>query len=344
MPDPEKGEPQECFADVFISVVDSDSRQAVATRVMDQQSHRVVVSGRGPVGLHGKGLWAGGYSAVLDSVQAALVDYPNAVRQVICPDCLSGGDPRVAGTWASDYVLEMAQSGFPVVHCSACGHKVDSYLLCGMYGPSAMPRADAPSIYQVSTTTSGMMRSVVQVGLWDDQTSKLHAAGSGFVIDKEHGLIVTAARVLYVWMRTANCGAQNLGIQGVKVIVGVIPHESGERQEAVFQYIAKVVAYSDIRKVDACVLQIVSRLSGDSIARPKLEEELPPTLDLAPGYHLEENVHILGFDQGSEYLQEKGNKVDFAQPYICKEFRVPEKQRQKATEYLPRRELGAFPL
>jgi hypothetical protein len=46
---------------------------------------RLIVCGKGQVGHHGRKLWQGGFSLVLDSLRASLADATGCRREVVCP-------------------------------------------------------------------------------------------------------------------------------------------------------------------------------------------------------------------------------------------------------------------
>jgi Trypsin-like peptidase domain len=117
----------------------------------------------------------------------------------------------------------------------------------------------------------------------------------------------------------------------------VIPEGGGSH--AVFRYFADLVA-ADARNVDACVLQIRSRLPQDistiegmitSQAKPycipvsELPREELKSLKLTKNFELEESIRVTGFNQGGEGILERGKHIstsaDFISGYICKHFK-----------------------
>jgi hypothetical protein len=341
--DSDTGELRESFVELFVAVVDQSSDNSVASREMRASMQRVVVSGKGQVGHHGRKLWRGGYKKILDSVRNSLSVYSNVDAQVICPACLAQLDPRAACTWGWESVLAAAESGSSTVRCMR-GHRVDSNLLCGRSThPKPTPSViDGQSQIRLSKPVCEMLPSVVLVGLWDSQNKVIRNVGSGFIADKKLGLVVTAGHVLFKMDAGPNFGVPYYGIAGAKAVIGVIPDDDDEDSDshiAVFRYFADIVAH-DIRNVDACVLSISSRMEHDvndeglgcayQVAKRLTTSSIPneelQALKLTSKFELDETVRILGFNQGGEGILEQGRHVnrfvDFARGYICKRFRL----------------------
>lgn len=169
------------------------------------------------------------------------------------------------------------------------------------------------------------------VGLWDGKSRSIKNVGSGFIVDKKLGLIVTAGHVLFNVEEGRNFGTAYCGLKHGRAIIGVIP-EGAQGNTAVFRYFAEIVA-EDIHNMDACVLRVTTRLERDvydnelvgeqpEIVIADIQNEPLPSLKMTRRYELEEWVRILGFNQGGEGLLEKGKHVnrsaDFARGYIVK--------------------------
>jgi S1-C subfamily serine protease len=336
--EPESGEIRESFAEIFVSLVDPQSVHCVSSNSIGSGMTRLVISGKGQAGHNGRKLWKGGYAVALDSIKASLADLKNVDRQVVCPDCLAHSHPTMASTWGWDDVRALAQSGDSGVRCMR-GHLVDTDLLCGTCKSSTqasmkMPASD-PS--RVSKPVSALLDSVVVVGLWDERTQKLRNVGSGFIVDKKYGLIVTAAHILFDMAEGNKFGMPYHGHKRAKAVIGVIPDGS---HTAKFRYFAEIVSH-DVNNIDACVLRITSKMEQDvegencsSIGEIPLlnsteaikAEKLQP-LKMTRNFELEESVRIVGYNQGGENILEQGKHVnrvvDFAKGYICKNFRAP---------------------
>jgi hypothetical protein len=195
-----------------------------------------------------------------------------------------------------------------------------------------------------------LLRGAVVVGLWDGKTRKVVRAGSGFIADKKRGLIVTASHTLMnIWGdKNTPFGENYYGLRQGKVVIGIIPRKRGEESgtnEAVFRYFAKIVSKDPnidqgVCHLDACILRITTRMEndvsgngqgcGDQIERLLLNNQ--PALKLEKLHHLkitdkcelDEQVRIVGYNQGGEGLLGPGvslnRYVDFARGYVCKKF------------------------
>jgi hypothetical protein len=197
-----------------------------------------------------------------------------------------------------------------------------------------------------------LLRAVVVVGLWDGKSNKVVRVGSGFIVDKKRGLIVTASHTLMnIWGdKKYPFGENYYGLRQGKVVIGIIPRnkESDEIDgtRAVFRYFAQIVAKDPSIEakgechIDACVLRITTRMetdvegdgegcgeqpeklllnNPDAMKREKLQH-----LKVTEKCELDEQVRILGYNQGGEGLLGPGESlnryVDFARGYVCKKF------------------------
>ena len=329
---PEGQELRESFVEIFIAITDQSSPHCVASDAMRSNMQRLTVSGKGQVGHHGRKLWKGGYGIVLDSIKASVAHCTNVDRQVVCPECLAHAHPSTASTWSWDSVRAAATGGSPVVRCMR-GHRVDSNLIGGTR--PALPKAEGGSHTNLlpKKKVPDLLPSVVVVGLWDPTTKSIRNVGSGFVVDKKHGLIITAGHILFDMGEGANFGTPYFGLKEAKAVIGVIPEKGNA---AVFRYFADVVA-DDIHNVDACVLKITTKMEKDvdddalvgeqseNVVKDIQKEQLS-ALKMIKHFELEETVRILGFNQGGEGLLKPGEHVnrsaDFAKGYICKQFKL----------------------
>jgi len=336
-PDAESGELRESFVEIFVSIQDGESSHCVASDAMRSSMQRLVVSGKGQVGFHGTKLWKGGYGVVLDSIKSSLADYANVDRQVVCPECLAHSSPRSASTWGWDSVRAAVSNGISDIRCIR-GHRVDANLICG----TCTDHCERPSplreqTVRVDKPVGELLGSVVVVGLWDADTREIRNVGSGFFVDKKHGLIATAGHILFNMDRGKHFGTPYHGLRNSKVVVGVIP-DGQNNSDAVFRYFAEIIA-DDIHSVDACILRLTTRLEKDvreaiecidqsevPLTMTALESEQLSPLKMTNRFELEESVRILGFNQGGEGVLTKGEHVnmsaDLAKGYICKKFKA----------------------
>ena len=330
--DEEHNELRESPCEVYVAVVDDQSKHCVDIKGMRNGMKRLIVCGKGQVGRHGHKLWKGGYGLVLDSIKASLADSNGFDRHVVCPECLAHLHPSCASAWSWEYVKSSAYSGDSAIRC-AKGHSVDTNLLCGHGICPSMVKPPPPSLSpRVSKKVKCLLNSVVLVGLWDSQEKRIKNVGSGFVADQSLGLVVTARHILFD-LDGPKSGIPYFGLKHGKAIIGVIPDGS---ETAVFRYFAEIVS-ENVQNVDACVLRITARMEQDMIGDGEgcaSQSELPvsclaelPELFMTSKFELEESVRIVGFNQGGEDVLEKGKhvnlSVDFAKGYICKIFKVP---------------------
>jgi len=77
---PKDNELKESIIEIFVAVTDQVSPHSVASDTMRSNMQRLVVSGKGEVGLHGQKLWKGGYNVVLDSIKASVPNLTNVER------------------------------------------------------------------------------------------------------------------------------------------------------------------------------------------------------------------------------------------------------------------------
>jgi len=333
---PEGNELRESTVEIFVAITDQFSPLCVSSDAMGARMQRLIVSGKGHVGHHGRKLWKGGYGIVMDSIKASVAHCTNVDRQVVCPECLAQVHPSGASTWSWDSVRAAAGT---VVRCMK-GHRVDSNLISGI------PKMPTPKLEVTNHHTTEMPKktvkdllpSVVVVGLWDCESKVIRNVGSGFFVERKLGLVITAGHILFQMEAGPNFGIPYFGLANAKAVIGII-REGEDSSNACFRYFAEIVA-EDIHNVDACVLRITSRMEEDVDnetllgQQPEINmdnsiaDENLPALKLTRRYELEETIRILGYNQGGEGRLEQGKHVnrsaDFAKGYICKQFKMLE--------------------
>jgi hypothetical protein len=328
-----QNELRESFVEIFVALVDEQSEYCVSTHNMSNAAKRLIVCGKGQLGHHGRKLWQGGFALVVNSLRASMNDATGGHREVVCPECLAHLHPRIASTWSWDTVQAANEIGNAGLRCTR-GHLVDTFLLCGVCSPSLKPhpRDSFLSYLRHRKPVSKLLPSVVVVAVWNDIENTIHSVGSGFIVDKKLGLIVTAGHVVFEMTPSRNFGTPYFGLASAKTVIGVIPEDGGNK--AVFRYFAEIISH-DIEHIDACVLRITTKLEqdvdGENCAgipeipmKNSIRNENLPSLKLSRTFELEESIRILGFNQGGEGILEKGKHVnrsaDFAKGYICKRF------------------------
>ena len=222
------------------------------------------------------------------------------------------------------------------------GHGTDIRLLTALQGPFSQTviKENSTSLsYLYDSRNTGTLsisetlKSVVLVGVWDDTLQRISHAGSGFVVDKKRGFIVSAAHTVldrHRWREQ----------KGGKIVIGVIP--SNSENVCCFRYFARIISKDPsitskgFCTVDACVLQITTRMENDVFDSGKAIGEQPEKLlmnspesmkreklaclSVTDKIELDETIRILGFNQGGEGLLEPGAEVyrsaDFARGYV----------------------------
>lgn len=81
-PDNETNQVKESSVEIFVTIANQNATYAVASDAMRANMQRIIVSGKGPVGHHGRKLYKGGYQAVIDSVQRVVGNFNNVNAQV----------------------------------------------------------------------------------------------------------------------------------------------------------------------------------------------------------------------------------------------------------------------
>lgn len=359
-PDPASGSLVEIGVEIFVAIVDQSSDYCVATdQLFTANKQRVIVSGRGPVGNCGERIWNGGYDLVVRSVSDSLADIDDdkKVAQVVCPDCLAQCEARHMRTWNLDY-LESLPDETTSERCDH-GHRIDLNLLCGIgtrrttTGTEMLHHTPSMDVYDI-------FPSVVVVAMWDAATCQVRNVGSGFVADKNLGLIVTAAHCLISMESGDMFGVPFPGCQDGRALIGVIP-KRGECN-AVFRYFGDIVA-QDIHNCDACVVRITGRLENDvadegagvafevvqHIAPMNIVNEDLRPLQITTESRLDRSVRMVGFNQGGEGRFVQGKHVnrtaDVMRGYIAKRFTVSrpvsnnDLEQGEDTGFVPRQEL-----
>lgn len=271
-------------------------------------------------------------------------------RQAICPQCLAKKACSEASCWDHSYLRAAHASGDLIVRCSY-GHVCDIRLLCGLADRSHDVQPDSQVVGEVDTPVTNLFDAVVIVGLWDEKCERIVRAGSGVIVDRKRGLIVTAGHTLMdknTWRE----------VDG-KIVIGVCIDEP----TAVFRYFARVlgtgVDNDGVCTIDACVLQITTRMETDSLDGGKdigftpetllfnnpdaMKRENLPQLKLSQRFELDEVVRILGFNQGGEGLIEPGERLnrnaDFARGYVVMRFTREESLPSFNRTFLPYEEI-----
>ena len=319
---------QTSVVDIYAHMVDSTADLCVGATFLGGAQQSLILSAKGEEGNDAEVIWKGGYAFITEAAKQAVDDFENVKnfeRHFFCPSCLAQQqqqklrDTRAWGEW----VLQRALlEGEAELNCDN-RHTEKIQLLIGRTTLSESTGQLIPSAVPPDVRADELMPGVVMVGLFDEKrpSEKIRKVGSGFVVDSERGLIVTAAHTLMKLWGQEDFGRDNDGIEGAKAIIGVIPsgmNSDGSCPSAIFRYFAKILT-KDINlengecHVDACVLQITSRFENDvdgngdlcaeeiSVCLSRdpslLKEQNLTQLEVTEESHLGEAVRILGFDQ-----------------------------------------------
>lgn len=351
-------ENKESIVEVFCGLVDKDSHLCVGSDSMLSGMRRLVTSGKGQEGDGGRKIWKGGYLIVLKAVQKVMDEYGGLEyeKQGFCPDCLAKKAVAEASYWDFAYIRGVIKNGEGFIRCHH-GHRIDTRLIAGpLDSMAAKPHPGiGPGSQEPIVPINDLLRAVVVVGLWDghSKSRKVIRVGSGFIADKKRGLIVTASHTLMnIWGdKSSPFGENYYGLRNGKVVIGIIPRTKGEETgtEAVFRYFAKIVAKDPliekgICQLDACILKITTRMENDVLGNGEgcgdeperlllndpiaLKQEKLHQLKITDKCELDEQVRIIGYNQGGEGLLGPGvslNRfIDFARGYVCKKFAAGE--------------------
>jgi len=176
------------------------------------------------------------------------------------------------------------------------------------------------------------------VGLWDEEKEVITMVGSGFIVDNKRGLIITAAHTLMEIDKKNNFGKEYYGNLYGKVVIGLIPENGGNATEAVFRYFARIIMKDEnidrknICQVDACVLQITTKMESDvdgdrcgepaewAIMHGQMKNENLKKLKLAEEIvYPNTSVVIIGFNQEWEGFNSSGKvnrHIDLVKGYV----------------------------
>jgi len=207
-------------------------------------------------------------------------------------------------------------------------------------------------ITNADVPVANFIQGVVLVGLWDgsNKVRRITHVGSGFIVDKKRGLIVTAAHTLINTGNTpdkSEFGENVFGKKAGRIVIGVIPRSKNQDEVtdtgAVFRYFARILVKDETMllrhycKVDVCVLQIMSKMEKDDLhgvdldKQPEIvlrhnedlmkKEKLMSLKVCKHPCELEENIKILGYEQGGDGIMPPGARINrfcaFGKGYIC---------------------------
>eukprot|EP00986_Skeletonema_menzelii_P005328 scaffold1919_cov158-Skeletonema_menzelii.AAC.3 len=355
------GEFEESIIEIFATLVDERSQLCVATDTMGAGMRRLIFSAKGPAGDFASRIYTGGYARVIKRAVKHVTNEYSGVefeRQAVCPQCLAKKPCSLASVWDHSFMEAAHKRGEQIVRCRY-GHVSDIRLICGSNARNRdIQSADTQTGGEADAPVANLLKAVVIVGLYDERALRIVRAGSGVIVDRKRGLIVTAGHTLMdkkTWRE----------IYG-KIVIGVIPQTNSSEPTAVFRYFARIIARdpsldeNGVCRVDACVLQITTRMESDVIDNDRDIGEKPEILlmnnpdamkrenlhqlKVAQRFELDEAVRILGFNQGGEGLIGPGEgmnrRADFARGYVVMRFSREEAQESSLDRnFLPNEEI-----
>jgi Ras of Complex, Roc, domain of DAPkinase/Trypsin-like peptidase domain len=366
------GSMKESVVEIFTHLAGKDSHLCVGSDYMGVGMRRLITCGRGQVGDGGRKIWKGGYLLVCKCIHRVMLEYEGLEfeKEGFCPECLAKKAVSEASSWEASAIRNAVANSEEMLRCQH-GHRVDIRLIAGPSNVSVRTQAQLTATgagtENSSVPVQNLLNAVVVVGLWDGKTRKVVRVGSGFIVDKKRGLIVTAAHTLMNIRgeKQYPFGENYYGLRSGKVVIGVIPkdQESDGRDMAIFRYFAQIVSKDpsfDLGEchLDACVLRITTRMENDvggdgdgcgdqpeilllnDQKAMKIQQLL--TLKLTEKCELEEQVRIVGYNQGGEGLLGPGvhlnRYVDFAKGYVCMKFVHEQSPSARRTEFFKPRE------
>jgi len=311
---------------LFIRLTDQSSPFCVASNSMSPGTKRLTVSGQGSSLLKGKFIWEEGFGFILNIIQQVMKGY-NALKceeQIICPKCLKHHPIAEAHAWSRAAVYDKVTNPESRLLCQKA-HAVNVSSLTGIKCIQEKKKNPVNEISKNMVRFEDVLGGIVLIGVYDESNQhnkRLLYAGSGFIVDKKRGLIVTAAHTLFETER-GRIGER----KGDKIFIGVVPKNHGGNgyQPAVFRYVANIVAQDSsmeglgICQVDACVLKIVAKNKWDVVdshgisnvyqekmTSKDIKKENLVELKVRENCEIEEHVRVLGFSQSGQNIVEEG--------------------------------------
>jgi len=340
--------------ELFVHLAEKEDELCVASGKMTIGTRRLIICGKG----HAVDIWNGGYGIVRRAVDDVFREYRGLdfEEQGICPVCLRTKSIGEAGIFDWSLITSFTQQGHDTIRCSE-GDCIDRRDICLMTNQE-MPKSAYiyPDNYS-EPYVKDYLPKVVLIGLWDEDKKNLDGDktspgithyGTGFIVDKKKGLIMTAAHILIeIQCKTDSCkdyGKDYFGKKRGKVVIGILPDDGNDGTQVVFRYFAKIIAKDrkiegreKCCQIDACVLQITSRMerdvdgNGDRCGEQAehvimdshgmKNEDLKEIKILNGNCEINQPVHFIGFNQGGEGLRAAGEVInrnfDFSKGYVA---------------------------
>lgn len=316
------------------------------------KQRRLILSARGSEAYFGKLIWSGGYELVQDSVEKYLKkEFRECYRKdIFCPLCLSKVRMAKSSSWSDKYISDEVNMRSKDVICREC-HRVDLKYLSNAchkanYDVNDYGNHDRlVSFSQPVVRSEDLFEGVVLVALCDKK-KQIRRVGSGFVVDKKRGLLLTAAHTVLNMgdEKEVPLGADYYDIPSGDIVIGMIPrctckkndflankcaHCSQGAMKAMFTYFADITE-KDIAN-DACVLKIRTKLQnpvtgldidGSRICeqvesfpvlknnKPAIKKERMKELKLTTVFEYDESLRVVGYGQCGHGMWRPGERIN----------------------------------
>lgn len=337
------------ITEIYVRLTRVGSPNCVGVHRMRDTDQKLIVCGKGFVGNNGEKIWKFGYDVIRKSLERVVSKWTKRkseiLREIACPDCLLAKNPADASLWPEDSILK---HGDEMVLCSnpANVHRINPKLLRGDVlcddddcsvatthtAYSAMSHFTAYSAISQYTDMShtvdltpsrsieDLLSCIVLVGVWDKKEGTIKFIGSGFIADKNRGLIITAGHIFYELKSGVEVGKIFHDLPDATAVVAVLDKA---KRNAIFTYTADIVTH-DLGKVDACVLRLKSKFEAP-VAVPDTKLSYPQPLEFGPlkpkfedlqqlvlqnKFELESPVRIIGYNQEGEGIVHQGAQID----------------------------------
>jgi len=249
---------------IYVTMLDAElDEHQIGGGFLRKGSKRLVVAARGNKDI----VWQGGFELVLDVVGRVLKEYSGLEyeREVFCPKCIEGDQSTqlyMVQSWQKGDVERCLKDGNDRIMCPCGNHLAELKFL--------LP--EAARVLQEKKRRERTLNRIREEGELIESNFKgvdifpgvvyilivgkggdIKSAGSGFIIGKKEGLIMTAAHVI-VDLKTA--GFPLKGSSGnTQIFIGI---PEGPSRKAAFKYTARIVQYDC--SCDAALLKISSKL------------------------------------------------------------------------------------
>jgi len=179
-----------------------------------------------------------------------------------------------AGTLRWRFTKSSVKERDDTLRCSTKAHNISRRTLCLMSNQklSNPSQRHFDSDSEMNVHVNDSIHKVVLVGIWNEGKNKngITTLGSGFIVDKKKGLIMTSSPILMHINGKKDFGKDYFGNKSGKAVIGIIPDNGNDKTQAVFCNFAKIVAKGiqmegeeKYCQIDACVLQITTKIVSD---------------------------------------------------------------------------------